>query len=118
MGKGKMTKRELTQVSRDYTINLHRLCHGVQFKKKAVKAIREIRKFALKNMLTEDIRIENDVNQYVWNRGIRNIPRRIRVRLVRKKNDNEESGNKFFTDVRLVKVNSFKNLVTEKSRDE
>ena len=113
-----MARTELTQASRDYTINLHRLCHGIQFKKKAPRALREIRKFAVKNMLTTDIRIDTEVNQYVWNRGIRNIPRRVRLRLVRKKNENEEGGEKFYTDVRLVKVKSFKNLVTEKSRDE
>ena len=112
------TKTELTSASRDYTINLHKICHGIQFKKKAPRALREIRKFAQKNMLTTDIRIDTEVNQFVWNRGIRNIPRRVRLRLVRKKNENEEAGEKFYTDVRLVKVKSFKNLVTEKSRDE
>lgn len=45
-----MTKRELTAVSRDYTVNLHKRCHKTQFKKKAVKAIREIQQFAKKNM--------------------------------------------------------------------
>ena len=113
-----MTKSELTPVSRDHTINLHKLCHKTQFKKKAVKAVRQIRKFAQKNMLTDDVRIGTDVNHFVWGKGIRNIPRRIRVRLVRKKNEEEETGGKFYTEVRLVKVRSFKNLLTEKSRDE
>jgi large subunit ribosomal protein L31e len=113
-----MARSELTPASRDYTINLHSLCHGIQFKKKAPRALREIRKFAVKNMLTTDVRVDVDVNQYVWNKGIRNIPRRVRVRLVRKKNENEEKGEKFYTEVRLVKVKSFKNLKTEKSRDE
>ena len=45
-----MTKRELTPACRDYTINLHRLCHRVQFKKKAKRAIRAIKRFAAKNM--------------------------------------------------------------------
>ena len=109
--------KELTPVSRDYTIHLHKLCHKTQFKKKATKAIREIQKFARKNMLTEDVRISAEVNQYVWSRGIRNIPRRIRVRLVRKKSENEEKGDKFYTEVRLVVVRSFKKLLTEKSSD-
>ena len=110
-----MTKRELTPVSRDYTVNLHRLCHGTQFKIKAKRAIREIRRFVNRNMLTSDVRVSNEVNQYVWMNGIRNIPRKIRVRLVRKKN--EESGENFYTEVRLVKIKSFKQLLTEKSRD-
>ena len=33
-------------VTREYTINLHKRTHGVQFKKRCKRAIREIRKFA------------------------------------------------------------------------
>lgn len=69
-------------------------------------------------MQTEDVRVTPEVNQYVWGKGIRNIPRRVRVRLVRKKNESEEKGEKFYTEVKLVTVRSFKNLLTEKSRDE
>ena len=47
-----MAKKELTTASRDYTINLHTRCHKTQFKQKATKAVREIKKFAEKNMLT------------------------------------------------------------------
>ena len=43
-----------------------------------------IRKFAQKAMNTEKVVIDTTVNHYVWNKGIRNIPRRIRVRLARK----------------------------------
>ena len=68
-------------------------------------------------MLTPEVRVSEEVNSFVWHKGIRNIPRRIRVRLVRKKNESEESGEKFYTEVKLIKVRSFKNLVTEKSQD-
>lgn len=112
------TTRELTPASRDYTFNLHKVCHKVQFKKKAPRALREIRRFAAKNMLTPEVKIDTEVNQFIWNQGIRNIPRRVRLRLVRRKNESEESGDKFYTIVRLVNVKSFKGLVTEKSREE
>ena len=111
-------KTNLTPATRDYTINLHKLCHKVQFKKKAPRALREIKKFATKNMLTEDVRIAPELNTHVWSKGIRNLPRRIRVRLSRKKNENDDSGNNFFTEVKYVPVETFKNLVTEKSRDD
>lgn len=41
----KGTKRARTQdlVSRDYTVNLHKRLHGITFKKKAPRAIREIK---------------------------------------------------------------------------
>ena len=43
-----------------------------------------IRKFAQKAMNTEKVVIDTTVDQYVWSKGIRNIPRRVRVRLARK----------------------------------
>ena len=49
-----------------------------------------IRKFAQKAMQTEDVRIDPMVNKYVWNRGIHNVPRRIRVRLSRKMSGEED----------------------------
>ena len=48
----KMVKSEMQQVVRDYTLNLHKRMQGVQFKLRAPKAIKNIRKFALKEMHT------------------------------------------------------------------
>ena len=52
-----------------------------------------IRKFAQKAMNTEKVVIDTTVNQYVWSKGIRNIPRRIRVRLARKVDGEGEEEN-------------------------
>ena len=49
-----------------------------------------IRKFAQKAMCTEDVRIDPTVNKYVWSKGVHNVPRRIRVRLSRKVNEEDE----------------------------
>ena len=46
-------KKEVQPVTRDYTINLHKRLHGIQFKKRAPRAIREIRKFAAAEMFTK-----------------------------------------------------------------
>lgn len=108
-----MTKKELTTVTRDYTINLGKRIHKTQFKFRATKAVREIKKFAEKNMLTSDNRIGVSLNQHIWSQGVRGVPNRIRVRLERKKNSNEEKGEKFYTEINVIKVRSFKNLVTE-----
>merc|ERR1712228_200600 len=42
-------------VTREYTINLHKRIHGMQFKKRAPRAIREIKKFAEQMMGTPDV---------------------------------------------------------------
>merc|ERR1712090_33338 len=47
-------------VTREYTINLHKRIHGMQFKKRAPRAIREIKKFAESMMGTPDVRIDLD----------------------------------------------------------
>lgn len=46
-------KTEMQPACRDYTINMHKGLQGVQFKKRAPRAIRNIRRFATKEMHTE-----------------------------------------------------------------
>ena len=41
--------------------------------------------------------VDTKLNQFVWSNGIRNLPRRVRVRMTRKKNEDEEAKNKFYT---------------------
>ncbi|CAK7308669.1 60S ribosomal protein L31 [Vulpes lagopus] len=72
-------------VTREYTINIHKRIHGVGFKKRAPRALKKIRKFAMKEMGTPDVRIDTRLNKAVWAKGIRNVPYRIRVRLSRKR---------------------------------
>ncbi|KRT85827.1 ribosomal protein [Oryctes borbonicus] len=109
--KGKSAINEV--VTREYTINLHKRLHGISFKKRAPRAIKEVRKFALKQMGTSDVRIDTRLNKQLWSKGIRNVPFRIRVRLSRRRNDDEDSANKLFTLVTYVPVATFKGLQTE-----
>ncbi|CAG0892341.1 unnamed protein product [Cyprideis torosa] len=115
MVKGKKEKRVATNevVTREYTINLHRRIHGVGFKRKAPRAIKEIRKFAKQQMGTEDVRIDARLNKQIWSQGIRNVPHRVRVRLSRRKNEDEESTSQMYTLVTFVPVPSHKGLQTE-----
>ena len=100
-------------VTRDYTINLHKRLHRLGFKKKAPRAIREIKKFVEKAMGTKDVRVDSNLNKFVWSKGIRNIPKRVRVRLSRKRNEDEEAEHPFYTLVQHVQVPSYKGLTTE-----
>lgn len=63
-------------VTREYTINLHKRLHGVGFKKRAPRAIKEIRKFAMKQMGTPDVRVDTRLNKQVWSKGIRYVIKR------------------------------------------
>ncbi|XP_012644141.1 large ribosomal subunit protein eL31-like [Microcebus murinus] len=105
-------------VIREYTIDIHKCIRGVGFKKCAPQALKQIRKFAMKEMGIPDVRIDTRLNKAVWAKGIRNVPHRIRVQLSRKRNEDEDSPNKLYTLVtyvhplRLAPVITFKNLQT------
>lgn len=100
-------------VSRDYTIHLSKRVRKIGFKKRAPRAIKEIKKFASEAMQTKDVRIEASLNKFIWSQGIKNIPTRVRVRLSRKRNEDEEADEKLYTIAQLVEVASFKGLQTE-----
>merc|ERR1719321_1655980 len=69
-------------------------------------------------MSTKDVRIDTKLNKAVWTQGVRNVPKRIRVRMSRKRNEDEDAKEKMFTLVQHVPVESFKNLQTENVKDD
>ncbi|XP_013421033.1 60S ribosomal protein L31 [Lingula anatina] len=99
-------------VTREYTVNVHKRIHGIGFKRRAPRAVKEIRKFAEKMMGTPDVRIDTRLNKHIWSKGVRNVPYRVRVRLARKRNEDEDSPHKLYTLVTYVPVASFKGLST------
>jgi len=117
MAKTKVEKRNKSAinevVTRECTIHLSKRVHNIGFKKRAPRAIKEIRKFAEKEMGTTDVRIDTRLNKHIWSKGIRSTPFRVRVRLARRRNDDEDSPNKLYTLVTYVPVSTFKNLQTE-----
>eukprot|EP00536_Pseudo-nitzschia_multiseries_P001813 jgi/Psemu1/235084/estExt_Genewise1.C_230155 len=100
-------------VTRDYTIHLSKKTHKIQFKRRAPRAIKEIKKFAQGAMGTQDVRIDAGLNKYVWSTGIKNPPTRVRVRLSRMRTTDQDADEKLYTLAQLVEVSSFKGLQTE-----
>ena len=98
--------------TREYTINVHKRIHGIGFKRRAPRAIKEIRKFAEKQMGTPDVRVDTRLNKHIWSKGIRNVPYRVRVRLSRKRNEDEDSVHKLYTLVTYVPCATFKGTQT------
>jgi large subunit ribosomal protein L31e len=109
VGKQTLQKEDVT---REYTIHLHKYIHGIGFKKRAPRAISAIREFARRTMGTEDVRIDAKLNKEVWKNGIRSVPYRVRVRLSRRRADTEGTKPKLYTFVTLVPVTSFRGLQT------
>ncbi|GFH28711.1 uncharacterized protein HaLaN_27249 [Haematococcus lacustris] len=89
-------------VTREYTINLHKRIHKTSFKKRAPKAMKEIRKFVTKAMGTKDVRIDVKLNKAVWMQGIRNVPCRVRVAISRRRNDDEDATEEMYSFVTVA----------------
>ncbi|KAF9233041.1 ribosomal protein L31e-domain-containing protein [Melanogaster broomeanus] len=99
-------------VTREYTIHLHKLVHGRSFKKRAPWAVKSVMEFARKSMGTKDVRVDPKLNQALWAQGIKTVPHRIRVKLERKRNDEENAKEKLYTYASHVPVTSYKGLQT------
>ncbi|KAI6160764.1 60S ribosomal protein L31 [Pisolithus thermaeus] len=110
----KTGKRSALQdvVTREYTVHLHKRVHGRSFKKRAPWAVKSIVEFARKAMGTSDVRLDPKLNQALWAQGIKSVPHRIRVKLERKRNDEENAKEKLYTYATHVPVTSFKGLQT------
>ena len=109
-----------------WSIFNHRWCYvdtdlcGSTFKKKAPKAIKEIKAFAEKAMGTKDVRVDVKLNKQIWSRGIRSVPRRIRVRIARKRNDDEDAKEELYSLVTVAEIpaEGLKGLGTKVIEDE
>lgn len=108
-------RKPLTETALDTTINIHKLTHRIQFKRKAPRAISEIRKLVSKLMRTEDVRIDTKLNQFIWASGVRNLPKKVRVRVTRKRNeDDNEKKSEWYSLVQHVDIDGFSSRLTEK----
>lgn len=76
------------------------------FKTRAPRAVNEVRKFAKKVMGTSDVRVDQKLNKYLWSKGIKNVPYRVRVRIARKRNDDEDAKEKLYSLCTLVEVST------------
>ena len=115
MGK-KEQRGGLTETAIDTTINVHKLAHRTQFKKKAPKAVKAIRQWVAKLMRTTDVRVDPKLNQFIWSQGVRNLPHRVRVRISRKKNEEEGAQGEYYSLVQHVNLEDFSGRLTEKAK--
>ena len=65
-------------------------------------------------MGTTDVRVDVKLNKHIWSRGIRSVPRRVRVRIARKRNDEEDAKEEFYSLITVTEVTEgFKGLGTK-----
>ena len=98
------------ELERVYTINLGKVKLS-QSQHRAVRAINMIREFARHHMKVETIKIEEELAQQIWSKGVRSPPRKVRVRMTKTDEGfilvsryDEESESKAVTESKSEKV--------------
>ena len=75
----------MSEIERIYTVPLGRAWIAQKYRR-AEKAIFVLKQFTERHMKPTDIIIDPSVNEAIWARGIKNPPRKIRVKMTK---DNE-----------------------------
>jgi large subunit ribosomal protein L31e len=70
------------ELERVYTINLGKVLLSPD-NQRAKRAINMVREFARHHMKTQEIKIEDELNHLIWERGIKHPPRKIRVKMTK-----------------------------------
>ena len=72
----------------------------------------EIRKLTTRKQGTTDVRLDPQLNKKVWEAGVKGVPYRLRVRISRKRNDEEGAKERLYSYVQAVNVKDCKGLQT------
>jgi large subunit ribosomal protein L31e len=73
-------------LARIYTINFSKAWLTPKHKR-TDRVINMIKEFAIKHMNSSQIKIDQELNRYIWERGKTNPPRKVRVRIVKDEDD-------------------------------
>lgn len=100
----------------EMTISLRRLAKRASWRYKALKGVKYLKKFIQKQFKSEDdVLIAPDVNKYVWSRGMRSVPGRMRIRVERSPSNKNPAESVF--RLSLVEVSTFKGLNSQVIQD-
>jgi large subunit ribosomal protein L31e len=69
-------------VTRIETVNLGRAWITPRYRR-TDRVITMIREFAKKNMKSNEVKLDQDLNRQIWRRGKTNPPRKVRLKLVK-----------------------------------
>src|ERR671920_1311766 len=73
-------------IARIYTINFSKAWLTPKHKR-TDRVVNMIKEFAIKHMKSSQIKIDQDLNRYIWQKGKTNPPRNVRVRIVKDEDD-------------------------------
>lgn len=73
-------------LARIYTINFSKAWLTPKHKR-TDRVINMIKEFAIKHMKSSQVKIDQELNRYIWEKGKTNPPRKVRVRIVKDDDD-------------------------------
>ncbi len=73
-------------IARIYTINFSKAWLTPKHKR-TDRVVNMIKEFAVKHMKSSQIKIDQELNRYIWEKGKTNPPRKVRVRIVKDEDD-------------------------------
>merc|ERR1712072_1047166 len=114
MGQRKKESQQLMKLSQESTRFIFTNIYGKWvLEKEHQKQLKSSKNLPKKAMKTDDVRIDSKLNNKIWAKGVRNVPFRIRVRLSRRRNQDDDSVNRLYTLCQFIPVTTFKGLLTE-----
>eukprot|EP00994_Dinema_validum_P005281 NODE_3400_length_559_cov_508.150980_g2868_i0.p1 GENE.NODE_3400_length_559_cov_508.150980_g2868_i0~~NODE_3400_length_559_cov_508.150980_g2868_i0.p1 ORF type:complete len:119 (+),score=24.75 NODE_3400_length_559_cov_508.150980_g2868_i0:59-415(+) len=100
------------------TIHMHKHMRDTTFKQRANKAVKVVKRFTRRFMKTKDVRVEPKLNKFIWSKGIKGVPFRTRIRMDRKRNEDEDAKRKMYCVVSWVPVATYKGLRNQRKEQE
>lgn len=85
-------------IARIYTINFSKAWLTPKHKR-TDRVINMIKEFAIKHMKSSQIKLDQELNRYIWQRGKTNPPRKVRVRIV--KDEDEQVIVSLYEDIQI-----------------
>src|ERR687884_1759277 len=80
-----MSKTE-ENLSRVYTVNLGKAWLTPRYRR-TDRVMNMVREFAKKNMKSDNVKIDQELDRHIWSRGKTNPPRKVRVKMIKDEDD-------------------------------
>ncbi len=74
-----MAKKETKIIERTYNVPLRKEFQKVPRWKKSQKAVTALRQFLAKHMKSDNVKLSKEINEKVWEHGIKNPPHHVKV---------------------------------------
>ncbi len=78
-----MAEKASSYLERTYTVPLRKEFQKAPIYKRTKKAVAALRQFLQRHMKSEDIKLGKELNEALWQRGIRHPPHKVKVTAVK-----------------------------------